>query len=79
MEDFIKKKASHAGLFDFTFNNFINTVQILKKKRLLRKKIRETKIKQDKIFYTKQLNNITALEKDARKRPRLNVQPQLKF
>jgi len=79
MEDFIKKKASYGGLFDFTFNNFINTVQILKKKRLLRKKIRETQFEQDKSFYTQQLNNITKLEKDARKRPRLNVQPQLKF
>lgn len=79
MEDFIKKKALYVGLFDFTFNNFINTVQILKKKRLLRNKIKETQFKEDKSFYTKQLNNIIKLEKKARKRPRLNVQPQLKF
>lgn len=79
MEDFIKKKASHAGLFDFTFNNFINTVQILKKKRLLKNKIKKSQSDHDKTFYTNRLNNIEKLEADARKRPRLNVQPRLKF
>jgi len=79
MEDFIKKKASSLGLFDFKFKNFISTVQILKQKRLLRNKIKESQLEENKTFYTKRLDYITQLEKDARKRPRLNVQPQLKF